>query len=81
MKIDGHNFKVENTLDSSITVPDSFVMSGSKIGRGNGEAKLYIAPKGNFIVLPFLRGDSTKGLRYERDEKIGEGINIHTRMN
>lgn len=45
MKIDDQKFKFENTLDSSITVPDSFVMSGSKIGRGNGEAKLYIAPK------------------------------------
>lgn len=52
MKIDGHNFKVENTLDSSITVPDSFVMSGSKIGRGNGEAKLYIAPKD--VMYPFF---------------------------
>lgn len=45
MKIDGQNFTVIDTLNSSITVPDSFVMSGSKIGRGNGEAKLYIAPK------------------------------------
>lgn len=45
MKIDGQNFKFENTLDSSITVPDCFVMRGSKIGGGNGESKLYIAPK------------------------------------
>lgn len=45
MKIDGQKFKFENTLDSSISVPDSFVIRGSKIGRGNGEAKLYIAPK------------------------------------
>lgn len=45
MKIDGHNFSVIDTLNSSITVPDCFVKSGSKIGGGNGEAKLYIAPK------------------------------------
>lgn len=52
MKIDGQNFKFENTLDSSITVPDCFVMRGSKIGGGNGEAKLYIAPKS--IMYPFF---------------------------
>lgn len=52
MKIDGHNFKFENTLDSSITIPDCFVMRGSKIGGGNGEAKLYIAPKS--IMYPFF---------------------------
>ena len=52
MKIDGQDFKFENTLDSSITVPDCFVMRGSKIGGGNGEAKLYIAPKS--IMYPFF---------------------------
>ena len=52
MKIDGQNFKFENTLDSSITVPDCFVMRGSKIGGGNGEAKLYIAPKS--VMYPFF---------------------------
>lgn len=52
MKIDGQNFKFENTLDSSITVPDCFVMRGSKIGAGNGEAKLYIAPKS--VMYPFF---------------------------
>lgn len=46
MKIDGLNFSFVDTLNSSITVPDCFVKSGSKIGGGNGEAKLYIAPKG-----------------------------------
>ncbi len=45
MKIDGQNFSFVDTLNSSITVPDCFVKSGSKIGAGNGEAKLYIAPK------------------------------------
>lgn len=54
MKIDGQNFKFENTLDSSVTVPDCFVMRGSKIGGGNGEAKLYIAPK--TVMYPFFGG-------------------------
>ena len=45
MKIDGQKFNFVDTLNSPITVPDCFVMSASKIGAGNGEAKLYIAPK------------------------------------
>ena len=55
MKIDGQNFSIVDTLNSSITVPDCFVKSGSKIGGGNGEAKLYIAPKG--IMYPFFRNE------------------------
>lgn len=45
MELAGHNFKFDSTLDSSITVPDSFVTSASKIGRGHGEKKLYIASR------------------------------------
>ena len=45
MKIAGQNFNFVDTLNSSITVPDCFVKRGSKIGTGNGEAKLYIGPK------------------------------------
>ncbi len=52
MNIDGINFTFVDTLDSSITVPDCFVKRGSKIGRGNGEAKLYIAPKN--VMYPFF---------------------------
>lgn len=55
MKIDGQNFSFVDTLNSSITVPDCFVKSGSKIGCGNGEAKLYIAPK--TIMYPFFGND------------------------
>lgn len=52
MIIDGIKFKFENTLDTSITVPDCFVKSDSKIGKGNGEAKLYIASKN--VMYPFF---------------------------
>lgn len=45
MNIDGQNYTFVDTLNSSITVPDCFVLHGSKIGSGNGEAKLYIASK------------------------------------
>lgn len=52
MKINGQNFKFVDTLDSPITVPDCFVMRASKIGSGNGEAKLYIASKS--VMYPFF---------------------------
>lgn len=52
MKIDGQNFNFIDTLDSPITVPDCFVMRPSKIGGGNGEAKLYIASKS--VMYPFF---------------------------
>ena len=52
MKIDGQNFIFLDTLNSSITVPDCFVKRASKIGGGNGEAKLYIAHKG--LIYPFF---------------------------
>ena len=52
MKIDGQNFNFVDTLDSPVTVPDCFVKRASKIGGGNGEAKLYIASKA--IMYPFF---------------------------
>ncbi len=45
MKIDGVKFNFVDTFNTPIFVPDCFVMRGSKIGTGNGEAKLYIGPK------------------------------------
>lgn len=52
MKIDGQKFNFVDTLNSPITVPDCFVMRASKIGGGNGEAKLYIASKA--VMYPFF---------------------------
>ncbi|MGM9821734.1 MAG: hypothetical protein ACI30D_03960, partial [Muribaculaceae bacterium] len=52
MIIDGQNFNFVDTLNSPITVPDCFVMRASKIGGGNGEAKLYIASKA--VMYPFF---------------------------
>lgn len=52
MKIAGQNFNIIDTLNSPVTVPDCFVMRASKIGGGNGEAKLYIASKA--IMYPFF---------------------------
>lgn len=52
MLIGGENFNFVDTLNAPITVPDCFVKRMSKIGTGNGEAKLYIAPKN--VMYPFF---------------------------
>lgn len=52
MIIDGQRFNFVDTLNSPITVPDCFVKAASKIGGGNGEAKLYIASKE--VMFPFF---------------------------
>lgn len=45
MEISGQRFKIEDTFDTPITVPDCLVVRKNKIGTGNGEAKLYISSK------------------------------------
>lgn len=45
MKIAGKNFKVLDTFDSIVTIPDCFVVRKNKLGKGNGEAKLYFGTK------------------------------------
>lgn len=45
MVINGKQYKVEDTFDSIITIPDCFVYRQNKLGTGNGEAKLYWSSK------------------------------------
>lgn len=45
MKINGELYPTLAVFPSMMTVPDSWVSRGNKIGRGNGEAKLYISSK------------------------------------
>lgn len=45
MIIDGQKFDVTEAFDTAQTVPDCFVLGGSKIGHGHGEAKFYISSK------------------------------------
>lgn len=52
MKIEGINFNIVDTYNTPIFVADSFVMGGSKIGIGHGEAKLYIGSKA--VMYPFF---------------------------
>lgn len=45
MNIEGQNFSFVDTLATPIAVADSWVKTQNKTGKGNGEAKLYIANK------------------------------------
>lgn len=45
MKILSKDYKIVDTFDNIITVPDCFVLGQNKVGRGHGEAKLYFGPK------------------------------------
>ena len=45
MKVNGEDLKTLAVFPNMITVPDCMVTRSNKIGRGNGEAKLYIANK------------------------------------
>lgn len=45
MKINGENFPTLAVFRTMMTVPDCMVVRSNKLGRGNGEAKLYIASK------------------------------------
>ena len=45
MKILGKEYRVLDTFDGNITVPDCIVVPKNKLGGGHGEAKLYIASK------------------------------------
>lgn len=45
MEICGEKFKIEDTYDSIITIPDCFVFNTNQIGTGHGEAKLYLGSK------------------------------------
>lgn len=48
MIIEGKNYTHENTHDK-ITIADSFVVPSNKLGKGNGEGKLYIGNEDSFV--------------------------------
>lgn len=45
MIILGDNYRVLDTFDEDMTVPDCLVVNKNKLGTGHGEAKLYVASK------------------------------------
>lgn len=69
MKILGESYRVLDTFDGDITVPDCLVAAKNKLGKGHGEAKLYIASKDvmrsfygkeGFVAKCFLLKDDLK---------------------
>ena len=48
MIVNGKNFNKQDTHDK-ITMADSFVVPSNKLGKGNGEGKLYIGNESSFI--------------------------------
>lgn len=45
MKILGKEYRIVDTFDKILTVPDCFVLGKNKIGKGHGEQKFYFANK------------------------------------
>ena len=45
MDICGEKFRIQDTFDTPITVPDCIVLSDNKLGKGHGEAKFYVTIK------------------------------------
>ncbi len=60
MEICGEKFKVEDTYDSIITIPDCFVLGKNKLGEGHGEAKLYLGSKNTMRAFFGNEGFSAK---------------------
>ena len=69
MRILGENYRVLDTFDGDMTVPDCLVAAKNKLGKGHGEAKLYVASKDvmrsfygkeGFVAKCFLLKDDLK---------------------
>lgn len=65
IKIHGHEFDLIDELDN-IPVVDSFVKN-NKIGNGNGEARLYIGPKGRHNYEEFFENFQGKCFFLKKD--------------
>ena len=74
MKILGESYRVLDTFDGDMTVPDCLVASKNKLGKGHGEAKLYVASKDvmrsfygrkgfSAVISAIERGVSERGLK------------------
>lgn len=60
MEVLGEKFKVEDTYDSIVTIPDCFVLGKNKLGGGHGEAKLYLGSKNTMRAFFGNEGFSVK---------------------
>ena len=53
MEIDGKEYEILDAKES-ITIPDCFVKDANKIGKGHGEAKLYVGQTTDQFTLDFF---------------------------
>lgn len=67
MIIEGNKFTFVNTIESPITVADSWVRPPNKIGGGNGEAKLYIGNRDRMEAFFGGRGFKVQCFLLKRD--------------
>ncbi|WP_149715791.1 HNH endonuclease [Campylobacter concisus] len=57
MFIDGMEYEVLDVIEN-ITIADSFIKGGNKIGIGHGEAKLYVGQISDNFTIPFFNLDN-----------------------
>ena len=69
MIILGENYKVVDTFDVDMTVPDCFVFPKNKLGKGNGEAKLYVSSKDTMRAFYGGEGFAAKCFLLKEDLK------------
>lgn len=60
MRITNIEYEVIDTIEK-ITIADSFIKGGNKIGGGHGEAKLYIGQTTDKKTLPFFEMQEARG--------------------
>lgn len=68
MKVNGEELKSLHVFPSMLTFPDCSVIGTNKLGRGNGEAKIYIASKkGMYEFYEFEKNKNAKCFVLKKD--------------
>ncbi len=67
MEIAGRKYKVKDTFDSIVTIPDCFVLGKNKLGHGHGEAKLYFGSKDTMRSFYGEEGFKVKCFLFKKD--------------
>lgn len=67
MEINGQEFTIKDIFEANVTVPDCLVYGDNKLGRGHGEAKLYINTKDKMREFYGGEGFSAKCFILKKD--------------
>lgn len=70
MEIAGRKYKVKDTFDSIVTIPDCFVLGKNKLGHGHGEAKLYFGSKDTMRSFYGEEGFKVKCFLFKRSHYL-----------